>query len=425
MHWYWKTMIAVAGAVALTVSTAAQEPAVPPTKGKKAEPAEKPAEPAKADEPAETPAADPAKKPEPATQDEPREATPARRPTKAIEQPRARSNERADDRANTPRREGREAARDARATGRDARQEGREEGREAARSTENVRAADLGLWFSSRAGTDGLIIADIAARGAIAAVGFREGDRIISVNEQLVTTEDDFLKFLGAEEIRNQRVKVVVMRGGREQIVFVQPALIWGEVVAYDPLWRYGLVIDDRFTDRIVVMRVYPRTPAYYAGLRTGDVIVGLRGQRIAAVADLATALSGAEGRVAIQVNRANRTRDLEIDADVAGGARTALRPNIDAETRIDGRGRIEGRETRPSNPAAEKPAPPGKPGDPQVENPAAEKPAARVPAPEKPTADRPVVPERAPVTVPGAPPAPGVPPAPATPPLPGTPRLP
>ena len=329
------------------------------------------------------------------------------------------------------------ARREAREAGREVREgvrETRRDAREAVQDLDNLRAADLGLWFGGRGGADGLVIADVSAQGAIAKVGFQEGDRIISVNDQKVSSEAEFMTFLRADDLRDQRVKVVVFRGGREQILYITPAVIYREAVVYDPLWRYGIVLDDRYPDRVVILRVYPRTPAYYAGLRAGDVVVGLRGQRIARAADFVSAFTSADGRVAVQVNRANRTRDLEIDAGAE--TRTTLRPNIDPETRIDGRGRVERLENRPDLPAdsprIEKPKPnepatPSRLGSP--EKPAVpEKPALEKPSVEKPAApDKPAVPSLKPGEPAVAPPAdlPAPPAAPAAPKAPKAPELP
>jgi PDZ domain-containing protein len=330
-------------------------------------------------------------------------------------------------------REGREAVRE----GREAVREGVREGREAVRegrelSADSVRSADLGLWFDAGASAEGLVIADIAAQGAISKIGFQEGDRIVSINGTPVRTEADFTRLFLADDIRNERVKVIVFRGGREQILYVQPALIYQEVVAYDPFWQYGLVIDDRYPDRIVILRVYPRTPAYYAGLRAGDVITSLGGQRITAVADFSRALSSADGRVALQVNRANRTRELALDtsAVVEGRTRTSLRPDIDAEGRVEGRpeGRVEGRtegrtEGRVEGKAKGRVEEPAKEGEDDVpaprprleKQPKVEKPAAETPRLEKPEIEIPDVPEPAP-KAPAAPKAPGAPKSPKVP---------
>lgn len=352
-------------------------------------------------------------------------------PREAAREAREAARERTDearDTARGARRDARETGRDAREAGREIREEAREGGRnvrDVTQEIESLRAADIGLWLRGRGGADGLLVGDVAADGAIAKAGFQEGDRIISVNDQKVASEGEFMAFLRDEQIREQRVKVIVLRGGRETVLYVMPATIYREAVVYDPLWRYGLVIDDRYPDRVVILRVFPRTPAYYAGLRAGDVVVGVRGRRIARVADFVNAFTSADGRFAIQVNRANRTRDLEIDASAEAGARTSLKPQVDRETQIDGRGRVERLENRPDLPA----------DTPRIERPRPNEPAtpSRLGTPEKPAVpERPAVPSPKPAE-PGVPSLkPGeaaVPPPaadrPALPPAPSAPKVP
>ena len=239
-----------------------------------------------------------------------------------------------------------DARRDAREGVRDARGDLREARRDMRR---DFRAADFGLWFNRAAGARGLVIADVAAQGAIAKLGFREGDRIVSVNGQPVATEAEFTRLITDDKFRDQQVKVVVMRDNREEVIVIQPAVLMQEVAAYDPLWQYGIILDDRVTDRVVIQRVFPRTPAYYAGLRAGDTIVGLRGQRIAAVADFVRGLSSNDGQVALQINRGNQTRDIQLESSSSfdSDVRTTLRPQIDDPTRTpapaDTRPRIDG----------------------------------------------------------------------------------
>jgi len=142
-------------------------------------------------------------------------------------------------------------------------------------------------------------------------------------------------------------------------------------VAAYDPLWQYGLVLDDRVKDRLVIQRVYPRTPAYYAGLRAGDTVVGIRGQRIAAVADLVRALTQNADRLALQVNRGNQTRemDLETHSSFGGDTQTTLKPKIEEgrTAPADQPPRLDGPPPRPATPATppRSPAPPATPAIP------------------------------------------------------------
>jgi predicted metalloprotease with PDZ domain len=253
------------------------------------------------------------------------------------------------------RQEARDAVKGARregfSTGREARQTVRETRRDQRfANLRDLRSADLGLWLKS--GVGGLTVSDVTAQGAIAKAGFREGDKIVSINGQPVATEAQFMRQLIGDELLDQQMKIVVMRSGQEHSLQVQPSVLVHEMAVEDPLFRNGIVVDDRDPNRVVVLRVYPRTPAYYAGLRAGDVISRFRGQRIARIADLVQGFTGGNGNIDLQINRGNRTRDLQINTgDEGAEVRTALKPKTEGEEEIK-------RDTPPRErvPADEKP---------------------------------------------------------------------
>jgi len=201
---------------------------------------------------------------------------------------------------------------------------------------DNVRSADIGIWFD-RGARDSLVISDLSTNGAIAKFGFHEGDRIVSVNDHRVNRESDFTNYLFADNVRNDRVKVVVLRDNQEEVVYVQPNVLVDEYsnVESDPLERYGIVLDDRYDDRIVVWKVTPRSPAYYAGIRAGDVLVTLRGQPLTTRNEFVrVATDLPEGSVPVQVRRGDRTRDyaVEVPAYTSGERRMAMRPSLDSD---------------------------------------------------------------------------------------------
>jgi hypothetical protein len=194
---------------------------------------------------------------------------------------------------------------------------------------EDVRAADLGLWFR-RQTRDGLVIADVGP-ARIAQFGFRE-DRIVSVDGLPVRTEADFVGTLLVEEVLSHRVPVVLLRGGRRQIVYVRPEVLVTQLqtVSVDPLERLGVELDDRYTTRIVVWRVLPRSPAYYAGIRAGDIITVFDGQRIFDAGELVRLIDRADPiLMEIQVARGQQTRNLDVDLSIADHLRrsVAVRP--------------------------------------------------------------------------------------------------
>lgn len=203
----------------------------------------------------------------------------------------------------------------------------------------DIRSADVGLWFD-RSTSDGLIINDIGT-GAISRFGFREGDRIYSVNGVRVDSETDFVRTLFDPQWRGQRANVIIYRHGRPWTVYVQPQLLVQEytTVAYDPLDDWGLVLDDRYDDHVVVWRVTPRSPAFYAGLRPGDVITTFQGRRISGRDDFVRLVGqGGLRDVALDISRNRQLRRVDLDLSGVGArtsSRTSLRPDFDAATGV------------------------------------------------------------------------------------------
>jgi hypothetical protein len=220
---------------------------------------------------------------------------------------------------------------------RDADRDGRDRAADVDFRADNVRAADFGLWFS-RSTANGLVIADIGSNSVITRFGFRAGDRIISVNGQRLTTERQFIDFLFDPQFRNRRVEVIVFRGGAQTVLYVEPAVLIQDytTVTVDPLEEYGIVLDDRYPNHVVVWKVLPRSAAFYAGIRPGDMIVVWSGRRVGHPREFATLVQqgGARGAIDIQVSRNRQLRDLQLEM----GARTALRPNLD----VDARGNVD-----------------------------------------------------------------------------------
>jgi hypothetical protein len=205
--------------------------------------------------------------------------------------------------------------------------------------TQNLRPADLGLWFSRSTG-QGLVISDVATSGPLGTLisefGFREGDQIVSVDGYRVARDADFVRYLLADEVLYERVPVVVMRGERRTTLYVEPIRLVEQVqtVQADPLEQFGIILDDRSTDRVLVWRVIPRSPAFYAGIQPGDVITTFHGQRVTSPDAFVQIVERVEpGTIAVEVNRDQRVRQLDVELSQFEGrtaARSALRPEFD-----------------------------------------------------------------------------------------------
>src|SRR5689334_20335268 len=180
--------------------------------------------------------------------------------------------------------EGRQQARDARAearqageTGPQARATARETRQETRQNIQATRAADMGVWLNNA--NNGLVVSNLANNGAFATAGFRPGDQLVSINGQPIRTEEQFVQTLTGPNLGTQPVNFVVLRNGAQQTLTLQPTALTQGIVAADPFYPYGMIINSQNPNQIVVDRVFPRTAAYYAGLQQGDIITGLGGQ--------------------------------------------------------------------------------------------------------------------------------------------------
>jgi len=206
-----------------------------------------------------------------------------------------------------------------------------------------LRGPDVGLWFNPTY-RDRLVINDVVSTGPFARLGFVEGDQIVSVNGRPVVAEPDFMQLVSANNANP--VEVVVMRNGQNQRIVVDPTILTNQenfVAEVQPLQEFGVVLDDRFNDRVVVWQVLPQSPAFYAGFRPGDVVTTLSGQPFRTRTDFENAVVGLQaGQANVQVRRGERTRDLIVD--VPQFTRTAQRNTLQprAADRIEGRGAIQ-----------------------------------------------------------------------------------
>src|SRR5437762_2815903 len=236
------------------------------------------------------------------------------------------------------RREGRQDARDARAEARNAGETG-PQARETARATrqdtrQNIQAtrpADMGVWFNNRA-ANGLVVSNLANNSVFANAGLRAGDQIVSINGQPIISEAQFMQFLTGPNLGTAAIPLIVMRNGQQQTLNLQPTALTQGIVTHDPLYQYGILVDDSNPNQIVVTRVFPRTPAYYAGIQQGDIITMVNGQPIANLNAFTQVLTQANGPIALQVTRGGQTQDLQLAAlgTEDNSVRTALRPNFD-----------------------------------------------------------------------------------------------
>ena len=132
---------------------------------------------------------------------------------------------------------------------------------------------------------------DLIEDGPFGRAGLREDDRIISVNGRPVDRETQFADAVMTAVGGNYPNPARHCPRGAEQNGSPVASAVRDAILVSDSLYQAGLLIDERRSDLLVVQRVFPLTPAFYAGLRQADVIESVNGQPIVSLAELSQAL--------------------------------------------------------------------------------------------------------------------------------------
>jgi hypothetical protein len=278
---------------------------------------------------------------------------------------------------------------------------------------------DLGITFG-RATDRGLTLSNLTASSALVKAGLRAGDIIVSVNGHRLQRDEDFDRFV-FEVGDVDRITVVVFRDGREEIVYLEPTIFYADDSDADDFAYFGVVLDDRYPDRLIVLRVYPDSPAFIAGLREGDEITTFHGQRLKTRADLGRVLHGIEpGNVEFEFSHDRQV----VRAQAKFNERVAAREKTSA-------GANDGRPADNRNPQSDRQPGPGAAPNPQPAAPSAPNvapnrqpgaaPAGQPPAPRNaPGGRQPAAPNQpsgpAPAAAPGGQPPPPRNPSPGSP---------
>jgi len=183
---------------------------------------------------------------------------------------------------------------------------------------DNVKPDDLGVTLKEA--DNGVAVSNISSGSLLADAGFQSGDRIVSINGQNLTQPNNFIPYLfGSTALSAGRVPVVVMRNGVRDTVYVRPNTIIRqyETVSVgngNPVRNFGIVLDDRYRDRLFVDRVIADSPADVAGIRADDEITAVNDHEVATHSDLANALDKyGDQPIDMEVRRNRQAKVLEV----------------------------------------------------------------------------------------------------------------
>lgn len=189
--------------------------------------------------------------------------------------------------------------------------------------------------------TAGAILASVVSGSPAAKAGLEPGDVIEAVNGQKVGSPRD-LALTVASVAPGEEAKLHILRDGQERDVVVkvgeQPAEKTAQAHAEEPAshGKLGLALAplksgerDQLQvpegqDGVLIRSVRPGSPAEEAGLRPGDVIVGVGNQMVSSPSDatkaIGSALDGRDHAVALRVLRDGATAFVGVTVDPSAG---------------------------------------------------------------------------------------------------------
>lgn len=174
----------------------------------------------------------------------------------------------------------------------------------------------------------GLVVVGVEAGGPAAQAGIVRGDVILSVNGRPVNTFADWQTATAAAQ-PNRGAEITLRHGDEVKTVTVTPDARNGRLH-----WGLQLYVDGAFDSfgegpfgfrfrtppgllegGAVVVEVVPDGPAAQAGLRVGDRIVAVDGERLGLAADLAERIAGYRpgDTVTLTIMRDGREQEVEV----------------------------------------------------------------------------------------------------------------
>ncbi|WII72720.1 RIP metalloprotease RseP [Bdellovibrio sp. 22V] len=126
------------------------------------------------------------------------------------------------------------------------------------------------------------VVGDVPAASSAYAAGFRSGDKIVSVNEKAITTWEDVQKSLSLKESHDLHLDVVVQREGTNESVNIattakaepNPNVLssFEYIANVEGLTPYSAG---------TTVGVLENSPLHALGLKTGDTITAINGQKV------------------------------------------------------------------------------------------------------------------------------------------------
>ena len=165
---------------------------------------------------------------------------------------------------------------------------------------------DLRDAFDLRKGQFGVLITNVFDATPAAEAGLESGDIVLEVDGVPTRSTAQLRSRIGIKQVGDE-VRLTILRGGKtfEREVEIGATDVRVALPAELPELLSGMRIDDNPNgEGVLVVALAPNSPATYAGLRPGDIIVGANRRRVSDVESFREALRLSSASILLRVER-------------------------------------------------------------------------------------------------------------------------
>lgn len=165
---------------------------------------------------------------------------------------------------------------------------------------------DLQSAFNLRNGQQGVLVTGVADHSPAKKAGIKPGDVIVAVNNEKTTSTGILRSQIGIHSV-GDKIKLTIIRNEQQKDITVKIGKMEKLSASSDelhPLLRGVKFAKNQDGDGVVITAIAPNSPAAYAGLRAGDIIVSVNRERVNDITSLKHALAKDKKKVLMHVNR-------------------------------------------------------------------------------------------------------------------------
>lgn len=146
------------------------------------------------------------------------------------------------------------------------------------------------------------VIADVLSGSPAAQMGLKAGDRILEVNSNKMKSYEDFQNSLNSAKDSNISATIESANGEKKNITLIVSSVDNPNIFSLET--RLGQIEGLLSYAKSAVVGITVDSPAYKAGLRTGDEITQVNSQKITRLAELEKIVLNSKQDISIQLSR-------------------------------------------------------------------------------------------------------------------------